>query len=109
MVTFYVYYKTPSNFMTDKGLTPAAVKSGKKFALMAIIKGNDEDVIYRKMQGDFMSKVFFKQMIDKCKSLLDEGRIPHTSMSAGDVLYNKDKNEWLQCDQIGWKKLGGKK
>jgi hypothetical protein len=95
--------------MTDKGLTPSEVKTGKKFALMAIVKGKDEDDMYRKMQGDFMSPVFFKKMIDKCQSLLEQGRIPHTSMSAGDVLYNKDKNEWLQCDQIGWKKFGGRK
>ena len=105
MVTFYIYYKTPSNFTTDKCLTPFAVKSGKKFALMAIIKGKDEDDIYRKMQSDFMSDAFLKKMNEKCKSLLEQGRIPHTSMSAGDVLYLKEKNQWLQCDQIGWKKF----
>jgi hypothetical protein len=96
--------------MTDKGLTPHKVKNGGAFVLMAILKGKDEDAIYRKMQGENMSDALLDSMNNKCASLwkhgkLPEGRLPHTSMSAGDVLYNKEKNLWLQCDQIGWKKF----
>lgn len=96
---FVVYYRREPDFTLDKKLTKAEVIAEVKHALLCTIYLDDLESVYFHQQGENWSPN------GEARGLIESKGLHHTSMSVGDVVFDKDAGIYWQCASAGWEEI----